>query len=111
MANSAFFRELILQLLLEAVGSVSIHEADPGEVGGAEIATPRQPVALIRTAPGTLTNENVMVYRDLPAATVTHFGLWDVDGNFLLGGQCANARQVLAEQQLEWAANDLVIRF
>lgn len=94
---------------------MSLHTADPGESGGDEIngeGYSRVEVKLSRVAPGTVTNEEGISFRDLPAAKITHFGVWDErdGGNYLMGGPLAMPHQVYAGNNLGWQEAEIVLR-
>lgn len=72
---------------------MSLHTADPGETGASEVtggSYARQTVtASFAAASGGSVSTNVDInFTLMPAATVTHIGIWDAStaGNFLWGG-------------------------
>lgn len=82
---------------------VSLHTADPGETGASEVSGSGYARQQITTAgwnaavSGLSDNINAIAFTNLPAATITHAGLWDSlsGGNFLWGGPL-NTSQVVA---------------
>lgn len=70
---------------------VSLHTADPGATGADEVAGgsyARVQAAFSAAASGAVSNSGNIDHTGMPAATVTHAGLWDASsgGNFLWGG-------------------------
>ena len=117
--NSRYFRDLVLRhTLLDAAvvePYMSLHVGEPGEIGVAELAGEgyeRQPLELARSAPGTVTNQNNVEFRDLPAGLVTHFGVWDArtGGNYLSGGPLMVPHQLYLGNNLGWREAEIVIR-
>ena len=117
--NSRYFRDLVLRhTLLDAAvvePYMSLHVGEPGEIGVAELAGEgyeRQPLELARSAPGTVTNQNGVEFRDLPAGLVTHFGVWDArtGGNYLSGGPLMVPHQLYLGNNLGWREAEIVLR-
>jgi hypothetical protein len=71
---------------------VSLHSTPgPGDTGANELSTggyARQPVTFDTAASGATANSGTVTYTNMPASTVTHFGVWDAatTGNFLWWG-------------------------
>jgi hypothetical protein len=70
---------------------VSLHTADPGETGANELTGggySRKAVTFNAPSGGSMTNSADIDFPNMPAATITHVGLWDAAsaGNFLWGG-------------------------
>ncbi|HWU23095.1 MAG TPA: hypothetical protein VN088_16275 [Nocardioides sp.] len=95
-----------LDLSANAVGSVavsaSLHTADPGATGASEVsggspAYARKTVAYTTASGGTGCDLSAAVTFDVPASTITHYGLWDASANFL-GGEALSASQTFASQ-------------
>ncbi len=119
MANSAYLRDLVLErTLLDETALpnkyLSLHSGDPADVGRAELRGNeylRQRVQLVRTATGVAANQQQVEIDGLPAAVITHFGIWDAQlaGNFLTGGQLAEPQRVISGQAIRWNAGDLLL--
>lgn len=99
MTKSNYLENAILNLVFRDISFspepvfVSLHTADPGETGAAEVAGgsyARQSVAAAgwnAAASGLIDNINAIDFTGMPATTVTHVGIWDAVtvGNFLYG--------------------------
>ena len=119
MANSAYLRDLVLERTLLDVTALpvlylSLHSGDPSDVGRGELRGNeymRQREQLVRTATGVAANQQQVEIDGLPAATITHFGIWDAQmgGNFLTGGQLAEPQRVIQGQAIRWNAGDLLL--
>ena len=91
---------------------VSLHTADPGETGGNEVSGgsyARQSAAFGSASAGTASNSATLSFTDMPAATITHVGLWDAStaGNFLWGGALTASKTTNAGDTFQIAAGDL----
>jgi hypothetical protein len=98
MSISNFLEEAVLNKVFRNVNftvttvTLSLHTGDPGEDGTAnEVAGgsyARQPVTFSAAAnpAGTIASSIDVNFTGMPAATITHGGLWDNLGNFLWGG-------------------------
>jgi hypothetical protein len=123
--KSTFFRNAVLNVLratnITAPGTIylSLHTASPGLTGTNEVtaggnAYARQAIAF--NAPSTVGAAQRVVstaqeeFVNMPAATVTHVGLWDAvtTGNFLYKGALAVPRTTLAGDTLRFAAGDIL---
>jgi len=59
---------------------VSLHTADPGETGASEVvggSYARQQAAFDAAVAGATQNTAIIDHTGMPAATVTHVGIWD----------------------------------
>lgn len=70
---------------------LSLHTADPGLTGASEVAGgsyARQAITFGVAASKSITSSNTVDFTGMPAATVTHLGIWDAStaGNFYAGG-------------------------
>lgn len=118
MANSVYFRDLLLERTLLDLPDgawMSLHTADPGNDGGAEVGGgnyERQMLSLVRTAAGTAANDNEVSFDGMPAVRVVSFGIWDsqVAGRFLTGGTLLGPVELGAGQALRYRETDLVLR-
>jgi hypothetical protein len=92
---------------------VSLHTADPGETGASEVtggSYGRQgPETFSAAAAGASDNDTQIDFTNMPAATVTHVGLWDAStaGNFLWGGSLTTSKSLNAGDTFRIAAGDL----
>jgi hypothetical protein len=76
---------------------VSLHTADPGETGASEAtggSYARQSASFGAAASGAIANDAAISFTAMPAATITHVGVWDASsaGNFLWGGALAASK-------------------
>ena len=79
---------------------VYLHTGDPGETGASEVAGgsyARQQAAFNAAAAGASANTAVINFTGMPAATVTHVGIWDAatNGNFLWSGAFSASQAIL----------------
>lgn len=95
---------------------VSLHTADPGETGVSEASGgpgpyARQQAAFNAAVSGVSLNTAVVTFTGLPAATITHVGLWDAvsGGNFLWSGAFSSSQAVLLGNTLTIAAGALAV--
>ena len=93
---------------------LSLHTADPGTTGASEVSGgsyARQQVALDPAAAKRTSNTAAESFTDMPAATVTHVGLWTASsaGTFILGGALTSSQSVAAGNTFTIAAGDLDI--
>lgn len=94
---------------------VSLHTADPDEDGsGAEVSGgsyARQVATMAAAASGAKATNADLVYTNMPAATVTHVGLWDAvsAGNFLGGGALATPKTTGAGDTFQITSGNLTI--
>lgn len=97
-------RELFPTLLL------SLHTGDPDETGEHEVVGgeyKRQMIEFIEVADGTMSNSNRVDFEDVPPQPVTHFGLWDGEGRFLMGERWTAVEQT---RDLRLRSGELVLR-
>lgn len=92
----------------------SLHTADPGETGTAEVTGgtyARQSVAFTTGTAGTCSNSGTISWANMPAGTVVGVGLWDADssGNFLWGGTLTANKVTNLGDTFQIAAGDLDI--
>lgn len=92
----------------------SLHSADPGETGANEISGgsyARQAISWAAASGGSKKNSADITFTNMPAATVTHVGIWDAStaGNFLAGGALTASKTVNAGDTFKIAANDLTL--
>ncbi len=93
---------------------ISLHTADPGETGASEVSGgsyARQSGTFIAASGGTLDNDAIMDFTDMPAVTVTHMGVWDAasGGNFLWGGVLVASKTVNAGDTFRFPVGNLDI--
>lgn len=117
MGLSNYLRDLLLaRVFLNPLTEgfwVALHDADPGDVGAAELRDyTRQPVSFQADGAGAISNRTVLQYDDMPAATVTHFSIWDAQtgGRFLFGGALDMGLLVPQGKPLRWREGDLILR-
>ena len=93
---------------------VSLHSADPGQIGKNELVErpyTRQPIVFSPSTDGTTSNEKEIEFFDMPASNITHMGLWDdvQKGHFLWGGALASPKRLGVGDALRILAHDLEI--
>lgn len=91
---------------------VSLHTADPGETGADEAAGgsyARQSATFDVAASGATANSGTISFTSMPAATITHVGVWDAasTGNFLWGGALGQSKTTNSGDTFQIAAGDL----
>ena len=91
---------------------VSLHTADPGETGASEAtggSYARQSAAFDAASAGATANSAIIDFTLMPAATITHVGIWDAStsGNFLWGGALAASKTTNSGDTFRIAAGDL----
>lgn len=93
---------------------VSLHTADPGETGANELvggSYARQTVTFNAASAGQITNSASVDFAGMPAATITHVGLWDSAGTpvFLGGGALTASKTVGAGDTFSLPAGQLTV--
>lgn len=89
---------------------VSLHSADPGITGASEItAAGRKAIAFNASSGGQVANGALIEFTGMPAATVTHLGLWSAasGGTFLWGGSVAATKTFGAGDTCQIKASSL----
>lgn len=72
-------RNRILDAILKTA-FLSLHTSFPGEEGDGEISGrgySRQPITFSLSESGQSRNTNTVQWRDMPATTISHIGIWD----------------------------------
>ena len=93
----------------------SLHTADPGTTGANEVAGGSYARQLCNSwnasSGGNKTNSADILFSGMPAATVTHVGLWDASSgvNFLDGGALGSSRTLQAGDALRIAAGQATV--
>lgn len=98
--------------LAVATPYVSLHTADPGETGASEAtggSYVRQLGSFGAASGGAIANDAGISFTGMPAATITHVGVWDAStaGNFLWGGALAASKTTNAGDTFAIATGDL----
>lgn len=96
---------------------VSLHTADPGETGASEVtggSYARQQVTNVNwdaAVGGVADNAAAITFANMPAATVTHAGVWDAvtAGNFDGGGALTASKVVGSGDTVEFPIGDFDI--
>lgn len=94
---------------------MSLHTADPGQTGANEVtggSYARQSAGYNAASGGVCALAGTVSFTVMPAATVTHIGLWDSTGTplFLQGAALAAAKTVSAGDTLSiTAASDTIV--
>lgn len=96
----------------ETTGYVSLHTGDPGTTGASEVvggSYGRQAAPAVASSSGTYTSNANIDFTSMPAATVTHVGIWDAvsSGNFLTGGALSASKSVGAGDTFRIASGNL----
>lgn len=93
---------------------VSLHTADPGETGASEASGgsyARQVGSFGAAAAGQVANDAAISFTAMPAATITHVGIWDAvtGGNFIWGGALTVSRVLSSGATAQFAIAALVV--
>lgn len=93
---------------------VSLHTGDPGETGASEAAGgsyARQGSTFDVASAGATANSGNIQFTGMPAATITHVGLWDAltVGNFLWGGALTASKTTNSGDTFQISTGDLDI--
>lgn len=93
---------------------ISLHTANPGETGTSEVSGgsyARIQVAFGAASSGSVTNTGNIDFTSMPAATVTHVGVWDAvsAGNHLWNGPLTSSVGVSAGATFRIAASNLTV--
>lgn len=93
---------------------ISLHTANPGETGTSEVtggSYARVQAAFGAAASGVVTNSANIDFSGMPAATVTHVGVWDDGsaGNHLWNGPLTSSVVVSAGATFRIAAGNLTV--
>ena len=91
---------------------ISLHTGDPGETGASEVtggSYARQSGSFAAAAAGATSNDATISFATMPAATITHVGVWDAStaGNFLWGGALTASKTVNSGDTVQIASGDL----
>lgn len=100
MALSAYLRDKLLDHYLKGTAFtqptnvfVSLHTGDPGTTGASEVAggsyaRVNANTSFAAASGGSKATNAILDFAGMPAATITHVGIWDAAsaGNFLVGG-------------------------
>jgi hypothetical protein len=122
MALSAYLRDKLLDHYLKGTAFsqptnlyASLHTADPGTTGAAEVTGGSYARVLVNTswaaASGGSKASNVNVdFTGMPVATVTYAGVWDTvsGGNFLVGGSLGAPKTTGAGDTLRLTSGQLI---
>lgn len=94
---------------------LALYTAAPSDAGGGTEVTggsyARNAIAFSAAASGAISNSGVETFTDLPAATVTHFGILDAStsGNLLAWGALTSNIVVTAGSEIEFDIGDITI--
>ena len=111
---SDYAENQLLDHLISLGDNVSLHTGDPGETGANELSGgsyARFSGTFNAAAGGEKDNSALLEFPGLPAATITHAGVWDAvsAGNFLIGGPLNQAETVGAGHKFEIPVGDLTL--
>lgn len=120
--TSSVLARMLSSVLTESLLHLSLHSGDPGEDGDNEVVGgdyDRQAVdfSIVQGVAPEARSEELVQFSNMPAATVTHLGLWDDSDNFLWAGEIVNesnepvAQRVFAGDRVEFSVGDLVAMF
>lgn len=121
MALSAYLRDRLLDHYLKGASFtqptnvyVSLHTADPGttgasEAGGGSYARQLASASFAAAAAGSKASNAIIDFAAMPAATITHAGVWDAvsGGNFLVGGALAASKTTNSGDTFRFASGSL----
>jgi len=106
MAFSTYIGNKILDAILNATTLngittpyISLHTGDPGLTGANEVAGGsyiRKSGSFVAAASKAADNDAAIEFNGMPAAAITHIGIWDAEsaGNFLVGGPNTGTQSV-----------------
>lgn len=91
---------------------ISLHTGDPGTDGSNEVtggSYVRQAENFGAASSGALTNASNLTFEDMPACTVTYFGIWTAEsgGTFRGGWILTEAQEILVTQSAVFPAGEL----
>lgn len=121
MSATTLFRNAVLNHMLGGKpytlpGTIflSLHENDPVELGAYELSGngyTRQPIVWGVPKDGSLKNAIDVDFADLPAAIVTHVGIWDkqTKGNLLWSGLLLRAETIAIGNTLRFRAGEVQV--
>lgn len=118
MPKSTYLRNAVLSAvfknasLVVAQAYLSLHTADPGLTGTSEVAGgsyARQAITMGTVTAGSVANTVLIAFDGMPAATVTHVGVWSAStaGNFLYGKNVTSSKTYGAGDRAEVAIGAL----
>lgn len=118
MSISNYLEQAILNAVFNntslaiATPFVSLHTADPGETGANEVtggSYARQSGSFGAASGGAISSDAGVSFTGMPAATITHVGVWDAStaGNFLWGGALAASKTTNSGDTFTIATGDL----
>lgn len=93
---------------------VSLHTGDPGETGASEATGGsyiRKLGSFAAAAAGAVATDADLNFTGMPAATITHVGIWDAEsvGNFLWGGALAASKTTNAGDTFQILSGSLTV--
>ena len=91
---------------------MSLHTADPGDNGASEAtggSYARKAITFAAASNGKVESAGAVTYDGMPAAMITHFGIWSAasGGTFLGGGPLAASKTTTAGDTLNFAAGEV----
>ncbi len=121
MALSAYLRDKLLDHVLKGSAYtqptniyISLHTADPGTTGASECtggsyARQLGNSSFAAAGSGSKASNAAFNFTGMPAATVTHVGIWDAvtTGNFLWGGSLTASKTVGAGDTFQLPSGQL----
>lgn len=107
-----------LDATILATDYVSLHTGDPGTTGASECtggSYARQSASgkFGAATGGQKQNSGAIAFAGMPAATVTHFGVWDAvsGGNFIWGGALSASKVVGAGDTVNFATAQITATY
>ena len=96
---------------------LALHTADPtdaasgAEVSGGSYARQSLSFNAAHATAGTITNSSAETFASMPAATVTHIGIWDAStsGNLLFHGAVTASKTVTSGDSITVAADAITV--
>lgn len=118
MPKSTFLRNAVLNAAFKntsfvvAQAYLSLHTADPGLTGANEVtggSYARQAITMGAVSAGSVANSALIAFDGMPAATVTHVGVWSASGagDFLYGKNVTSNKTYGAGDRAEVAIGAL----
>lgn len=94
---------------------LSLHSSFPGEEGDGEISGrgySRQPLEFSLAEAAQVRNTNILTFKDLPAVTVSHIGIWDAKsgGELWWRAEIPQPEQFFERNIAEYGMGTIIVR-
>lgn len=122
MSKSDYLEDKILDHVLRntaytpaATVYAALFTADPGETGASNEVSggsyARQAVTFSAASGGVIASSADVTFDALPAATITHFGIFDAStgGNFLYGGALSSSVELISGSDVVFSSGQITV--